>query len=419
MKLLTKTNRYYLLLTTGLFVLAGVGLYYGFYAALRHEVEEQLDNARLHLERRAATGQALPPTPFEYQLSVSPRPRPLGFRDTLLLDPTEDEMVPHRQLTFRLAVQGRPAWVTLRKSLVETDDVLEVVLTVLLTVLAVLLLSVVVLNRWLANRLWGPFRATLGALRSYGVQEHRVLEFAPVDIDEFAELNQVLTRFTRRLVADYEAMREFTANAAHETQTPLAIMQAQLEQLLQLPEMANPQLAGLVTELYQATRRLSRLHQALTLLSKIENRQFAPPAAPLALAPLLRDKARQLEPLLDARGLTLNLHLGAEPAGLHLHPGLADSLVHNLLQNAIKHNVAGGFIEVQLSPEALQISNSGRPLSGNPARFFERFQKHDAASASPGLGLSIVEQIGRYYGFRMSYTFESSGAIHTLRVAFA
>ncbi|SDX38638.1 sensor histidine kinase [Hymenobacter psychrophilus] len=418
MKLLTKTNRYYLLLTTALFALAGVGLYYGLYAALRHEVEEQLGNARLQLERRAAAGEALPATPFEYQLSVSPQPRPLGYRDTLLLDPVEGELVPHRQLTFRLPVQGRPAWVTLRKSLVETDDVLGVVLTVLLTVLALLLLSVVLLNRWLSQRLWAPFRTTLVALRHYGVQEHRVLEFAPVSTDEFAELNGVLTRLTRRLVADYEAVREFTANAAHETQTPLAIMQAQLEQLLQLPEMANPQLAGLVTDLYQATRRLSRLHQALTLLSHLENRQFVAPAVSLSLAQLLRDKTEKLQPLLEARDLTLHLHLAAEPSGLHLHPGLADSLVHNLLQNAIKHNRPGGSIEVRLSPEALEISNPGPAVSGDPARFFERFQKHDAASASPGLGLSIVEQIGRYYGFRVSYTFEPNGSRHTLRVVF-
>ncbi len=417
MKLLAKTNRYYLLLTTVLFALAGVALYYGLYAALRSEVEEQLGNARLRLERRAAAGEALPATPFDYQLSVSTGPRPLGYRDTLLLDAQEQEMVPFRQFTFPLQVQGQPRWVTLRKSLVETDDVLGVVLTVLLTVLGLLLLGVVLLNRWLAHRLWAPFRDTLEKLRHYGVQENRVLEFAPVSTDEFAELNDVLTRLSQRLVADYEAVREFTANAAHETQTPLAIMQAQLEQMLQLPELANPALATLATDLYQATLRLSRLHQALTLLSKIENRQFAE-TAPLHLARLLREKAQQLQPLLEARDLTLTLNLAAEPAALHLHPGLADSLVHNLLQNAIKHNVRGGSVAVHLTPRALEVSNTGPAISGDPARFFERFQKHEAASASPGLGLSIVQQIGRYYGFTVSYTFDPSTARHTLRVGF-
>ena len=417
MKLLAKTNRYYLLLTTVLFALAGVALYYGLYAALRSEVEEQLSNARLHLERRAAAGRLLPETPFEYQLSVSPVPRPLGYRDTLLLDAEEQEMVPFRQLTFRLPVQGQPRWVTLRKSLVETDDVLGVVLTVLLAVLGLLLLGVVGLNRWLTRRLWAPFRHTLHTLRHYGVQENRVLMFPPVSTDEFAELNDELTRLSQRLVADYEAMREFTANAAHETQTPLAIMQAKLEQMLQLPELENPALATLATDLYQATLRLSRLHQALTLLSKIENRQFAE-TAPLHLARLLREKVQQLQPLLDARNLTLTLDLAAEPAALHLHPGLADSLVHNLLQNAVKHSVRGGTIAVHLTSLSLVISNTGPAISGDPARFFERFQKHEAASASPGLGLSIVQQIGRYYGFAVSYDFSPTNSRHTLRVAF-
>ena len=416
MKLLTKTNRYYLLLTTVLFALAGVVLYYGLYAALRQEGEEQLSNRRQYLERRAARGAGPPATPFDYQLSVSARPGRLGFSDTLLLDPQEQELVPYRQLTFPLRVQGRPRWVTLRKSLIETDDVLGVVGSVLLGVLGLLLLGVVGLNRWLAHRLWAPFRHTLGLLRAYAVDQDRVLHFPAVSTDEFAELNQALTLLTQRLVADYEAVREFTANAAHETQTPLAIMQAQLEQLLQFEELENPRLAALAADLYGATRRLSRLHQALTLLSKIENRQFAA-AVPVHLDQLLADKLAQLAPLADARQVRLCPHVAGSPA-LLMHPGLADSLVHNLLQNALKHNHPGGTVETRLTPAALEIRNTGPAVTGDPARFFERFRKHQAASDSPGLGLSIVRQIGQYYGFRVSYSFSAAGNWHKLRVEF-
>ena len=416
MRLLTKTNRYYLLLTTGLFALAGVALYYGLYAALRREGEEQLSNRRQYLERRVAAGAGLPATPFDYQLSVSARPGRVGFSDTLLLDPQERVLVPYRQLTFPLRGPGPPRWVTLRKSLVETADVLAVVGGVLLGVLGLLLLGVVGLNRWLAHRLWAPFRHTLGLLRAYAVDQDRVLHFPAVSTDEFAELNQALTLLTQRLVADYEALREFTANAAHETQTPLAIMQAQLEQLLQLPELENPKLAALVADLYGATLRLSRLHQALTLLSKIENRQFAA-AVPVDLHQVLADKLRQLEALTAARQLTLHYRVAGAPA-LLMHPGLADSLVQNLLQNAIKHNHAGGTVAVCLSPTHLEVSNSGPAITGDPARFFERFRKHQAATTSPGLGLSIVQQICRYYGFRVAYTFAGGEARHTLRVQF-
>lgn len=416
MKLLAKTNRYYLLLTSMLFALASAVLYYGLFWALAHEVDEQLANRRLYLERRIRQQLPLPTSPFEYELSVSSRPQRVGYGDTLLLDPQEQAMVPHRQLTFVLPQPEQPQWVTLRKSLVEAEDVLGVVLSVMAGVLGLLLLGVVLINRWLADWLWGPFRATLHALRGYKLHQHEVLRLAPTDIAEFAELNQALTHLSQRLVADYEALREFTANAAHETQTPLAIMQAQLEQLLQLPELENPVLAELVAGLYGATLRLSRLHQALTLLSKIENHQFDE-VQPLRLDQLLADKVRQLESLIQVRELTVSTHLSGVPA-LRMHPGLADSLVHNLLQNAVKHNYRGGNIAVRLSPQALEVSNTGPAITGDPARFFERFRKHQATSDSPGLGLSIVKQICHYHGFTVTYAFAPQDARHTLRVAF-
>ena len=417
MKLLAKTTRYYLLLTAGLFVAASAVLYYGLFGAFRHEMDEQLANRRLYLERHVTKGAGLPTTLFEYELAVSPRPQPIGYGDTLLLDSQEQAMVPHRALTFPLRVQGQRVWVTLRKSLVETQDVLAVVLGVMLSVLGLLLLGVVLINRWLAQWLWGPFRQTLRVLRRYGVQQDQVLTFPAVSTDEFAELNQALTLMSQRLVADYEAVREFTANAAHETQTPLAIMQAKLEQLQQLPELKNPELAALVSELYGATLRLSRLHQALTLLSKIENRQFAQAAA-LRLDRLLNEKVQQLDSLAEVRQITVRTHISGVPA-LRMHPGLADSLVHNLLQNAIKHNHRGGTIDVELTPAHLEVRNTGPTVTGDPARFFERFRKHHAASDSPGLGLSIVQQICHHYGFIVRYRFEPTASIHALRIDFA
>jgi len=417
MKLLAATNRYYVLLSVGLFALGSGVLYVGIERAVRNEVSEQLQNHRLELEARLATGRPLPEPLYREQYGVSRRPRPLGFSDTLLLDPTEGSMVPHRQLTFRAAEAGQaPVWVTLRKSMVETEELLLATMSSMLVVLALLLSSIVLLHHYLSRRLWGTFRHTLAALRRYDLQQHQPLALPTSRIDEFAELNQALRHLSQRLVADYESLREFTANAAHETQTPLAIMQVQLEQLLQLPTLTDdPAAAPLLADLYGATRRLSRLHQALGLLSRIENGQFET-AVPLDLAALVREKAEQLAPLLDARGLALHLHLAPTPPR-HLHPGLADSLLHNLLHNAIRHNVPGGDVTVRLTPTGLEVSNPGPIIGGDPARFFERFRKHNAASESPGLGLSIVQQICAYYHFGLRYEFAPTGARHTLHVA--
>jgi signal transduction histidine kinase len=171
----------------------------------------------------------------------------------------------------------------------------------------------------------------------------------------------------------------------------------------------------LVSDLYGATLRLSRLHQALGLLSRIENRQFAQ-AVPVRIGQLLEEKVAQFEPLFEARELRYGLDISPTPVTVVMHPGLADSLVQNLLQNAVKHNVRGGEIAIHLSPRSLKVSNTGLAVQGDPARFFERFRKHNAASESPGLGLSIVQQICGYYGFGIEYTVSQEGTRHTLRI---
>ncbi|MDO7853321.1 sensor histidine kinase [Hymenobacter convexus] len=420
MNLLHATTRYYLFLALLLFAVGSVGLYHGINWALRTEVSEQLTERRRELLAKAHANQLPPVSQLAILLDVSRTPRPVGFRDTLLLDRTEQEWVPHRQLTFPMVVRGEgPVWVSLRKSLVEAEDLLGVVLVVMLSVLALLLAGTVLLNRWLSARLWAPFRHTLAVLRRYDLQQHQALALPPAPVAEFTELNQALNGFSQRLVADYESLREFTANAAHETQTPLAIMQAQLEQLLQVPALAeDPAAAPLVADLYGATLRLSRLHQALSLLSKIENRQFAQ-AQPVRLDQLLEERITQLEPLFDARELRYGLNIAHAPVVVQMHPGLADSLLQNLLQNAVKHNVRGGELAIFLSNTELIVTNTGPAVAGDPARFFERFRKHNAASESPGLGLSIVQQICGYYGFGLEYQLAESGTQHRLRVVFA
>ncbi len=418
MKLLAATNRYYLLLATVLFTAGSILLYYGVRWTLQSEVEERLFQQRDYLLAQVQRTGRLPDTPFEGRMQLSLRPQPEGLRDTLLLEPLENELEPYRQLTFRLPLNGQPQWMSLSKALLETHEVQRLILLLLVGVLGTLLLGVVLLNRWLARRLWAPFERTLHQLQGYDVRQHQVLQLPDTRIEEFAQLNHTLTHLSERVAADYAMLKEFTENAAHETRTPLAIMQAKLEQLLQLPDLPAP--AGpLVGDLYAAVQRLARLHQGLTLLSKIENQQFAA-AQPVPLAELLREKLSQLEEFMQRKTLQLAVQISAEPI-LSMHPALADSLLSNLLHNAIRHNQPGGLLQVQLKATELLITNDGPVLTTQqqPAQFFERFRKQNAASDSPGLGLSIVQSIAAFYGFTVAYDYSPDPARHTLRVRFA
>jgi signal transduction histidine kinase len=412
-KLLTTTNRYYFALVAVLFVVGGAGLYYGTQWALAHEVDEQLLFHRDYLTRDIQRTGLLPVITNPHELSIGDQPQVAGLGDTLLYDPVERTHVPFRTVSFAVDVDGRRHWLTLRKSLIETREALGVTVGLMLGMMSVLLMSVVLLNRWLSRWLWAPFRSTLVALRGYQLQQPQSLLLPATAIDEFSELNQAVNQLTERVAADFRALKEFTENAAHETQTPLAIMQAKLEQIMQLDELPTAAVPPL-QDLYQATLRLSRLHHALTLLSKIENRQFAD-AVPVQLNELVADKLAQLQDFSEAKRLKVTLSVQA-PLTLRMHPLLADSLVNNLLQNAIKHNYPGGHLWIQLDAAGLEITNSGPALTVDPAQLLGRFRKHNAASDSPGLGLSIVQQICTLYGFRLSYTFAGKEALHMLRV---
>ncbi|MBD2769425.1 HAMP domain-containing histidine kinase [Hymenobacter sp. BT664] len=415
MKLLARTNRYYLGLSALLFVLGTGVLYTGLQHALAHEVDEQLQQQRTYLTERIRVTGALPTITMPQELTIDGPTRSESLRDTVIFDPVEHEAVPFRVISFPVTVQGQRHWLTLRKSLLETEDILKVILTVMLAVMALLFGSLLLLNQWLSRWLWAPFRHTLKALRGYQLQQPQSLVLPATPIDEFSELNQAVAQLTQRVAADYRALKEFTENAAHETQTPLAIMQAQLEQLVQDPELPE-RAVGAVQHVYRAALRLSRLHQALTLLSKIENRQFTD-GVPVQLDAVVQEKLRQLHDFMEAKELRLEVGTLA-PVSAVMHPGLAESLIGNLLQNAVKHNLPGGLLRVHLRAAALEITNTGPELRTDPMLLLGRFRKHNAASESPGLGLSIAEQICTYYGFRLSYSFIPAGALHTLRVTF-
>ncbi|GAB3660099.1 hypothetical protein GCM10027594_30600 [Hymenobacter agri] len=415
MKLLTRTNRYYLGLSAVLFVLGTGLLYEGLQHALAHEVDEQLQQQRTYLTARIQRAGALPTIALPQELTIDGPTHSESLHDTVIFDPVEREPVPFRVISFPVVVRGQRHWLTLRKSLLETEDVLKVVMGVMLAVMTLLFGSLLLLNRWLSRWLWAPFRRTLRALRGFQLQQPESLALPATPIDEFSELNQAVAQLTQRVAADYRALKEFTENAAHETQTPLAIMQARLEQLVQDPELPERTL-GAVQDVYRAARRLSRLHQALTLLSKIENRQFNA-GGPVALDGVVREKLRQLQDFLEDKDIEPPVTL-LTPVSVVMHPALAESLVGNLLQNAVKHNVRGGLLRVQLGPAALEITNTGPELHSDPMLLLGRFRKHNAASDSPGLGLSIAEQICTYYGFRLSYAYAPAGHLHTLRVAF-
>ena len=278
-----------------------------------------------------------------------------------------------------------------------------------------LLVSIVIINRSQSRRLWTPFYTTMHAIRRYDIRQNKPLPLATTTgIEEFDQLNKTLRDLIDRVDQAYRNQKQFTENASHELQTPLAIIRSKVELLIEAPGL-NEDSAQLLQEITEANERLSQMNKNLLLLTRIDNGQY-PEVEPVALS-LLIERLTQF--FRDYYENEVSNTTTAIPPGIHLtaNPALIEILVNNLLRNAYIHNLPGGWIDIQLSEKALIIKNSGPALEGDPERLFDRFRKGRVDNRTTGLGLALVRQIAQLYQYDIRYTYQDG--VHQLRVAFS
>jgi len=418
MKLLTKTTIYYLLSTLGIFILGGLVFYFILAGIINHEVDEKLAFQKDRVIERLST---IPRVPGDTTLSLNPQVRvsrlnhlptaEMIIRDTLVFDSLENEFMPHRQLFYVTKLHNQPYQIRVSEPMVESESLIQGIVYSEILLFLTLFVVLLFLNYKIDNKLWSPFYKTVNKLKTYDVTRHQSLKMEKVPIKEFDELNRILSGMTGKIARDYQNLKQFTENASHEIQTPLAIIQSKMELLLQSENLTQEQLRQ-VQSAYQSANRLSKLNQALILLAKIENQEFVG-TEPVHLRRLLEKQLASHQELLDLRGLRVQTIFSADPV-IEIAPELADLLIRNLLGNAIKHNQDGGVIIINLSEYNFHIVNTGAPIKEEPSRIFERFYTQDAGKDSLGLGLAIVRKICEVSNLQIDYNYENDLHVFTL-----
>lgn len=331
------------------------------------------------------------------------------FKDTLLLEPGDNEMVPYRQLWFSIHHKGRDFTLVLQHLMLGRDDIAQGALLIISgLVLLIVLFAFLSVNR-VTGKIWSPFYATLNKITQFKISGP-VPEFETSDIDEFNKLNTTLNSLLKKVSADYRHNKEFNENASHELQTHLAVIKANAGELLG-SELKNVEQLEKVRKIYSAATRLSQVQKSLLLLSKINNREFSKNININLEEPL--EKVLELfAETIEIREIKLTLQ--TEPCPVFMDAGLAEALVNNLVKNAVKHNVQNGFITIQLNAGNLKIENSGQLFDGNPEVLFQRFSKGETGNS--GIGLAIVKEICDLYGFKIQY--EIRDAVHKITIYF-
>lgn len=342
--------------------------------------------------------------------------RPDAFRHRMMLNTITGQPQQYRQIAEVIWFQGRPYRLEVRTSVLDDHDLLVGIVVAGAILLAVLLGGMLVIQHVLTRRYWRPFYHTLGVLQQHQLDQHHAPVLAPTTIPEFKALNVALTRVLARHQRLYQRQREFAENAAHELQTPLAILRTKLDLLVQAPGLTEEQ-ASHIEPLLAVTQRLTHLCRSLLLLVHLDQQLYFP-TEKVDLSAIVQTQLGQLQEQLDASNLTLRTDL-APRVLVSGNRSLLEILVSNLVVNAIRHNVPGGFVAVTLTAQVFAVENSGRPQALPADQLFARFRPNPGRPpGSVGLGLPIARQICETSGFLLAYHYEEPGR-HALRVRMA
>lgn len=278
------------------------------------------------------------------------------------------------------------------------QDIMQGVMLQFGIIALILAVAIVLTVRFISRRLWKPFAETLHRVEGFRL-ENGILPVLPVSaVSEFTRLNTTLQTLMQNNLTSYRMQKEFTENASHELQTPLAVFQSKLDLLLQQPDLTERQ-AELIQGLYETSNRLARLNRNLLLLAKIDNHQYGQ-MEEVNLAAFLHELLPSLECL--AGDIVLHKEFHGSPV-LHADRTLLESLMNNLIVNAVRHNRPGGEITLAIVGKQFVISNTSDELPLDGTLIFNRFYLPSEKTKGNGLGLAIVKAVCEYHGWTVSY----------------
>jgi signal transduction histidine kinase len=406
MRLISKTIIYYLLISIPLLLLAGYFSYYQIDNALSDETDETLlkesnQSERLIVDAPLGNSIYLSYDSLSFIQPVKNIQYHHSYSDTSIFDNAEKEFVNYRVLKNTIKKNTDYYLVVVLKSTLDKEDLKESLFLAFALIICFLTAAFFVVNLILSKALWKPFYKTLFKLTSYDVKKQQNENFESAEIFEFNQLNSALNEMVKKLQVDFLQQKEFTENASHEMQTPLAIIKTSVSTLMQSDRLNVLEINELEV-IENTVKKLSLLNKTLLLFTKIENQQFSKSQI-VNINEVIKSSLQQYSDFIKIKNIRVSLNLGSD-LPISMNPMLADILVSNLLKNAIRHNFEGGEIIISSHENKISFMNSGETLSIHPDEMFIRFKKNDGSNESLGLGLSLVKTILEFYNYKISYS---------------
>ncbi len=323
----------------------------------------------------------------------------------------EQEWDRFRGLQSVIEINKKPYLLNVETNVEESYETIFAIGLITLLMYGLLVFGFIRLNKSISIKVWKPFYLTLSKLRSFDINEGKKVVFEESEIEEFNELNQTIGALINQSISAYNQQKSFVANASHELQTPIALLKSKLDILLQQENLSQKH-ADLIQGIQLPLSRLTRVNKNLLLLAKIENSQFGD-LEKVDFLVLIDKSVDLLHDYIEERNIKFEKEI-KDFETVFCSKFLAETLINNLLSNAIRHTPIDEFIHVKLSNRVLTVSNSGKCKLEEKA-LFERFSISTTATTNSGLGLAIVKEICKQNGWTVSYKFEDSTHIFSIQ----
>ncbi|MDC3305541.1 HAMP domain-containing histidine kinase [Flavobacteriales bacterium] len=400
MKLLTKTSLNFISASVLFFLVGSMAMYF----SVRNIMAEDLRNRLLQQQNEfiytAQQNNVMDLVSELVFVQTTQNKQLYSFSDTVLI--TNEKYMLYRKLDFSYVQNDQDYKVTILISQSESDKLIMKIAIMNIGFAMLFFLIMFFVNRHSIKSALGVFYSTIRKLEDFEVTQSSTLSLDTAEIEEVKKLNQVFEKMSAQIRQDFISQKEYTENVSHELQTPLAIISSKADELMQADNLSKEQMEQLAL-LLETTNRLSKINQALIFLTKIDNR-FYTEGSTFSLNDLIKEKLSLFKDAIQDKNIKLKLDL-LDITHVYMNPYLAETLIINLIKNAIVHNENGGILRITLNNQTLSIANSGSPLSFDEKDIFKRFTRSNENKKSLGIGISIVQRICDLYAFNIAYSY--------------
>ncbi len=347
---------------------------------IRDSIDDGLDNNRLLILQKIKSDSTL----FNQNefggnnFKINPIHKPLAlkakdiYKDTLMYRLNEDDLEPVRILHTVFEQQNNYYKLTIISSLVEEDDLIEDSLWSVIWLFLILVISIIIINNIVLRKIWYSFYNILEQIKTFRLDKDSPAINAKTNTKEFKELQNASNILITQSKNAYISQKQFTENASHELQTPIAIIINKLELLLE-SEYLKEKDAKTISEVLNISGRLKKLNNSLLLLAKIENKQFLEQKY-ISVNQISKEFLSDLQEFAEFKKIDIIVEETSD-CKVNINNSLAEILISNLIKNAIFHNKENGKIHLNFSENKFTFCNSGNTVALNLETFFNDLQK--------------------------------------------